>query len=43
LDLFGGTIVRQGIHFDIPTPVTTQIYRELLQRAQMEQIRSLRE
>jgi len=43
LDLFGGTIVRQGIHFNVPTPVTTQIYRELLQRAQMEKIGSLRE
>jgi 2-dehydropantoate 2-reductase len=32
LDLFGGTIVHQGIHFHIPTPVTKQIYKELLQK-----------
>jgi 2-dehydropantoate 2-reductase len=42
LDLFGGTIVRQGVHFYVPTPVTTQIYRELLQRAQVEEVGSLR-
>jgi len=30
LDLFGKTVVDQGIEFSVPTPVTKQVYEELL-------------
>ena len=43
LDLFGGTTVRQGVRFNVPTPVTAQVYRELLERTQKEKMGSLRE